>query len=832
MALKLPGWIWVLALSMLLAGCGCGDDDDDSSGDDDDAGDDDSADDDSSDDDAGDDDTWPPLPDDDADDDDDSDVPPSLSSRPELLDWSMWFEDVDHANEPRPRMIGGFGLGNGRCYTMTAGKLPLTTWFNMIGPDYQKNLRFFSEKSLDLYRFGERVAWDRERAYRVRGTNVIVIRQDAGDLSLWTIDFAPEGEGVDGSAATSALGRIAVVHNRGDAPADGLSIALGSVWGHASEGLVTETIHEDGKNLAYGFWTAQRGAAVSLDLDPLAPGGEAVAPVLMAFARPGSGDTDDAREVFADVAELDPWDVLAATVDRWKDYEARGARVSASDERLADLVEGMTVTLRNQQTFEGAITQMSEYSFAWLRDIMGPAVFLPLVGRAGQFRDMLDYYWLATLVNGNFANAMSVDHDISNPPAEPDWEAMGTLTGKIGAESPSYHILHYREDLNATGDWSRIEQRYGMLRHALIHQDIREGCLLPFSGDETFRPAMAVAFGDGLSGNYEDTHLSANSSFLFVAAAEFMVQVAEHMGEAGHAAEYQALADDVRPCVEDYYWLDARGFYSPMIDKVTLEPLDAPFEDVNATPLWIGFQQDDDAHGKAAIVSAFEALEEKDGLFHSPVNPTWIGLAHLLGIDEGALTGMAQGYQLDALARIDHPWAADSFAHYANMFHRTGNTSEGVNVNDWGRIAYLYEPFGYLVDLTARYRSWEGPINVAAMMRYLFGLDLDARGERIAIAPHLPADWDFARIDGAAVGETHFDLAVERAGDGYRVTISPDADLTVDAKLAIDGDAGVVTVNGVETAATTETEWGRFRARLTGLSVNAGDDLVLEIQTE
>ncbi|MCL4233692.1 MAG: hypothetical protein KJ042_04140, partial [Deltaproteobacteria bacterium] len=389
--MKFPGWFWALALvfAISMSGCGCGDDDD-SSGDDDDAtGDDDSTDDDSSDDDAGDDDTWPPLPDDDT--DDDADVPPSLSSRPELLDWSTWFEDIDHANEPRPRMIGGFGLGNGRCYTMTAGKMPLTAWFNTLGPDYQKNLRFFSEKTLDLFRFGERVAWDRERAYRVRGTNVIVIRQDAGDISLWTIDFAPEGEGVS-VAASQSLGRIVIAHNRGDVPAAGLSIALGSVWGHANEGLVTETIHEDGKNLAYGFWTATRGAGLSLELDPIAPGGEAVAPVLIAFARPGTGDTDDAREVFADVVALDPWNVLAATVDRWKTYEADGARVSASDERLSDLFEGMTVTLRNQQTFEGAITQMSEYSFAWLRDIMGPAVFLPLMGRAGQFRDMLDYY--------------------------------------------------------------------------------------------------------------------------------------------------------------------------------------------------------------------------------------------------------------------------------------------------------------------------------------------------------------------------------------------------------------------------------------------------------
>ncbi|MCC6156882.1 MAG: hypothetical protein IT350_02440 [Deltaproteobacteria bacterium] len=828
MPMKSWGGLWAIAaLAMLFAGCG--DDDDDSSGDDD-ANDDDSVDDDSSDDDAGDDDTWPPLPDDDA--DDDADIPPSLASRPELLEWSAWFEDVDHANEPRPRMIGGFGIGNGRCFTMTAGKLPLTAWFNTLGPDYQKNLRFFSEKTLDLYRFGERLAWDRERAYRIRGTGVTVIRQDAGDISLWTIDFAPEGDDVDGTAATSALGRIVVAHNRGDAPADGLSVALGTVWGHVNEGLITETIHEDGKNLAYGFWNAEKGAGVSVELETLAPGGEAVTPVLMAFARSGTGDTDDAREVFADVAALDPWDVLAATVDRWKNYEAEGARVSASDERLTDLFEGMTVNLRNQQTFEGAITQMSEYSFAWLRDIMGPAVFLPLMGRAPQFRDMLDYYWLATLVNGNFANAMKVDHDISNPPAEPDWASMGTLTGKIGAESPSYHILHYRADLDATGDWSRIEERYGMLRHALIHQDFREGCLLPFSGDETFRPAMAVAYGDGLSGNYEDTHLSANSSFLFVAAAEFMVQVADHMGEAGHAAGYQALADAVRDCAEDYYWLDARGFYSPMIDKITLEPLDAPFEDVNATPLWIGFQHDDDVHGKDNLINAFEALDEKDGVFHSPVSPTWIALTRLAGVEEGAMTGMAQGYQLEALARIDHPWAADSFANYTNMYHPTGNTSEGIIVDDWGRFAYLYEPFGYLVDLTARYRSWEGPINAAAMLRYLFGLDLDARNERIAIAPHLPGGWDFARIDGATVGDAHFDLVVERADDGYRVTISPDSDLTVNAKLAIDGDAGVVTVNGVETAATTETEWGRFRARLTGLSADAGEDLVLEIQPE
>ena len=111
--------------------------------------------------------------------------------------------------------------------------------------------------------------------------------------------------------------------------------------------------------------------------------------------------------------------------------------------------------------------------------------------------------------------------------------------------------------------------------------------------------------------------------------------------------------------------------------------------------------------------------------YHVGLEP-FDSVGKLLDFEKGAVTGMTYGYQLDNLAAIDHPMAEASFLMYRDFFHDTGNVSEGQVVDDFGRISYLYEPFGYLCDLTARYRTWEGGINGAAMIQYLFGLELDA----------------------------------------------------------------------------------------------------------
>ncbi|HPQ69794.1 MAG TPA: hypothetical protein PKW95_11745 [bacterium] len=818
--------------------CGCGDDDDDSSSDampddDDDSADDDSTDDDSTDDDTGDDDSG----DDDTGDDDTVeplDFPPYLRERPALTDWSSWRQVFDHSAPYHSRRIGGFGLGNGRVFAMVACDTPFNTLRNINGPNYQRNTKFFADKRFWLLRDGEPLAWDREIAYRVRGSDIIVVRQDAGDLSLWTVDVAPRGELVDDTDLQYALLRLIVVHNRGLETIGGLTLKTDTTMGGVDGDLLREASPDNLdpgaplRKLVAGFAdgsTPTKGPALLLPLADLAPDGEYVGEYAMAFAL-----DDDPLPIFNALLAADPDELIDSTLADWRAFTAAATQITSSSERFDDLVEGMSYTVRVQTTDRGAVSQMSEYTGTWARDIMGPARLYPLIGRSADFLKMLDFYWLGAVERGNIANSIGLDEQFTPGHPQPDWENLPVMGGRTAAEGPSYVILHYKYYFDATGDWAPLEERYGMLRHSLIHQQLRETCLLPFSGDETFRIAMAAAFGQWFYDEYADTDLSANSSFLFVAAAEFLVRVATHLGYTDHVQQYEDLAALVRDCAEQYYWLEDEGHYSPIVDIDTLEPDPRPFEDVNTKPLWTGYLTPDDEQAKENIVNMMAKIGRDDGLMYTMIDPFYNWLKWLLDIEEAAITGMNYGYVLDSLAQIDHPTAETAFLTFAEFFHESGNVSEGMVTDDFGRAMYLTEPFGIVSDLTARFRSWEGPIDVAAQIQYLFGLQPDAVNDRVFIAPHLPADWTFAAMEDIRLGEASFDLTVEDDGAVRTITLNnATGTIAVDAQVSLAGDIAAVRVNGATVTPTIQQEWGRSRARLSSLSVSSTEPLIIEV---
>jgi hypothetical protein len=811
-----PKLLTAFLLLLLLTSFGCWGSDDDDDDDNDDFGD-------------------PPVDDD----DDNNDVtsvggveenlPAFFHDRPELTDWSLWRASHDQKNETPFRQLGAFGIGNGRVFALVGARKPFTTLHNIAGPYYQKRIRFFSDKQFTLLSTEAPVAWDKQRAYRIRGSAISLTHSSKDYLSLWTVDYAPRGKTADGGAAGNTLHRTLIIHNRSDQTMTGLKLTAATTYGSVQAGLITEVNTSASRYLAAGFpdetvEKAKSGKALIVDLPVIEPDGEVVVEFILAFSQ----DTDATSE-YQQAGTLDPDQLLTETLTAWKENTLLGAQIETSDVRFNDLIEGLAQTMKVQQAVGGCFAQMSEYGYNALRDMYGIARFYPLIGRSAEYKQMLDYVWQAALHNGDIRADVEIDLDFDPTQTEPDWENLPTFAGRMKAESPSYLILMYKEYLNATGDWTLLAQRYGMLRHALIHQDFRHSCLLPFSDDETFRIAMMASFGHSLFEGYEDQFLSANSSFLFVVAAEFMEELAEHLDFGDDAAEYHDLATEVRDCTEQYYWMED-GYFSPILDIDTLEPDPRPFEDVNTKPLWLGYHDSTDPAAKSNVLSLIDLIAEKDGLYFSPLAVIYTGLGNLLGASEGIVTGMAPGFQLDNLARLDHPAAADSFMLQDRFFHDSGNVSEAHSVDDYGRITYLYEPYGLLCDLTARYRSWEGAINAAAAIQYLFGLELDATNERIAIAPHLPKGWEFAEMKGARLADRTFDIRVTDDGAVRRVVLDDaTGSFLVDATVSVEGSIKSIEVNGEPVETPIDNEWGRSRVSFTDLAVSPQQTLIIEV---
>ena len=795
---KLAVLMLVLLMTGFVFGCGDDDDDDDSGGmtpDDDDAVDDDDNIIPSDDDDTADDDDIIADDDDQVDDDDaTSEGLPFFDAHTFFDNISSWSGEAGDNNSRPVYSLGEFGVGNGRAFALVGSVLPYTSLRNILGPDWERDPRYFSDKQFRVYAEGIEQHLVSQTIERVRKTAIVLTHSVyENDLVLHTVDFAPKGGAENDDLTERAMIRVMILENTSDQPMTRVSVQFLSVLGNFINGVHREVIEPkvlDVKPLGFEF---PQGKATGRILYPDLPAGRSAQQSLVfAFVY----DNENSADVFSAV-ETTGVDTLVDETQTWWEHWYDGVgKVVTPDEKFNDLLESLQVTIRTQVAHNGASCVMSEYTRTWIRDIYGPVMLYAPYGRNDDIKSILDYYYKAAVVRGSLANSMPVNEEIDNLPAEPDWENMGTMTGRTSAESVSYLALQYGEYYRQSGDLDTITERYPMLKHSVLKQNFTDGCLLPFSGDETFREVMSLHFGYLVGGTaYEDIWFSYNSQVLFIAAAKQLAYFAEKLNLPADVAEINNKIDEVTTCTEDYFWVEDDGIYAPMITQDTREPVAKPYEDVSFKGLWTGYGNEFDPHQIENFANSLAAIGHADGTCQSTIHPLY---GWLPNAEDGFMTGMSHAYCLDALTRTEHPLAEKSFDIWKKHFSDSGNVWEVHNRKDYGRLTYLVEPFGLLSDLVSRYRPWEGGLQGRSLLDFLFGYTPNVPEDRATFRPHLPDGWDEISFEQAAFGAGTMDLTFSEISNVRTFVIDNDGPgFTADVKIAVPGEITKLRINNV-----------------------------------
>jgi len=678
---------------------------------------------------------------------------PYFDAHPALRDLSLYASTVAGPVEHRPDQAhrGAFAVGNGRAFGLMGLTDPLNTLHGMVGPVYEKGDRFFGDLAFALEVDGAVPETDQEWLARVRGTAVNVTRADAGDLSLYTVDFAPRPTGIDDLDVPAAIVRTLLVHNRGEHEHD-VTVQIDPY--RAPEGLDTWLAEGDGSGqwLAWLPWIGQLDPAThSIPLGVVGAGGSANATVVLGFGL----SSDDIQRIEDQLGSTDPETWLDDTLTWWASFSREGVQLRLDDPRIEDLYDAQRVEVRVQQSAAGGISPMSRYTGVWLRDTIGPVRFLLRAGLHDQATAALDYLFLCHAVNGDYGNACSSGLVPEDMVSEPDWDSMGPFGGRLSAEGPSHVPLAYAEHAAFTGDWQRIEDRWSYLRRALLGQQIDDEGLQPFSGDETYRIAMAAALGHDLNELYEETAWSANSSFLMAAAARWMAEAAEGLGEVEDQATFTALEELAIHALDQHFWLD-EGHWAPLIWRDSGEPEPLPYEDVNLEPLWVGSHSIDDQAALDNLASLRTHAGQGDGTIQSLLPEPY----ESFDIEQGMCTGMVPGYYLANLVAIGDPEAHLAFDALHRYADDGGNVDEYMVYDDMSALAPMYDASGLLGDFTARYRPWEGAIDADAMLLYLAGPVASHGSAGMVLAPHLPNGLPHMALSGLVAAGGTGDLSV------------------------------------------------------------------------
>jgi hypothetical protein len=667
--------------------------------------------------------------------------------RPWLRDVSSWSAPGCGLGQPRePRLMGDFGVGNGHVFALSGYACPLNTLHTMIGPVYQKDSGFFEDTWVTVEVSGEEPRVKEGRMFRVRKTDVLISDERSAVLQMFTITFAPRGR--DADPVNRSMVRVVVLKNVSEETLPAVRLRI-----HNGPGV------RDDRRRSVLFLEPAVGDEQVI-LGELAPGRERTAVLAYVISR-NDGDAD---ETVAGLRAAGWEALLEETRDDWRAFFEGAAHLESPDPRVDDYYHGMLVTVRSQQTALGAIGVMSQYTGMWLRNMAGPARFLCRVGLFEDVRAMLEYYHLAARVEGDVRNSVRLDHDPQTVPPEPDWESLGPLSGREEAESPSnLPLMAYWYTL-ASGSTGLLRDQYGLLERAIDGQVMDEDYLLPFSGDETFRTAMSIASGLPLDHDYKSCCKSANSSFMFVAAAEALANLSDDPYDAANLRDEAAR---VREAAENTYFTP-EGYYAPYIEP-GVDGFPEVYEDVATKPLWTGYAKPDDERALSSLEYLVGYAGRDDGFLVSPLHPVYDGALDL-DVHEGVYTGMNPGYALFNLAMTDHPLAEDSFNAVRLAASYSGNAAEYQIYDDHSALQIVYDYSGTLGDYTARYMNWEGSVTADALVFYLTGFE--SYGAYAVLAPRLPNSWPQMKWGGLRVGDTRFDLLVEDPGGKRRVAVT------------------------------------------------------------
>jgi Bacterial alpha-L-rhamnosidase 6 hairpin glycosidase domain len=716
---------------------------------------------------------------------------PLFERIPQLKEISPYFLSVDTAGDiPEAADLSAFAVGNGYIFAIAGLTLPLATLHEIVGPTYQKRDRYFSDVEFTFLVDGEPASCSREWLARPQNSSVLITVAECESANFYTVTFAPQGESDERLEKTSLI-RLVLTQNNSTSD---LELGYRACSASLPENVTatTESIIE---------------IVVERDLPPLSPDGRSLTlrslddrPAAVAesclewSASTAAGASDqtvfalisaagDSSSIIEAVEQLDVEATLVDTLSYWVDLDEQGVQLSATDEKATALYSALRYSIAVQQSFTGAISPMSLYTSTWTRDTIGPVKFFLASGLHDRAKSMLDYHYRAVVTSGDYFNAFDNDRLLDNLPDEPDWESLPEGGGRTRAEGPSYVALMYDDYYRWTGDLEMIRERYGYIKRGVDIQQIDENGLLQFSDDETFRVAMALAFSLPMEGYFSEYAYSANSSFLYVRAAEIVANFAELLGYGNDADYYREQADSVRAATDSLY-LTETGFYAPYLDIETGEQAPAPFEDVSTKPLWTGYLAPDDPKATDNLRATVDAIWREDGMLQSQIADSYNSFFGDI-VEFGVHTGMTPGFALDNLARTFHPLAEDAFNALDLVADSSGNYAEYMVYDDHSALQLIYDSSGTMGDYTGRFRPWEGGINGTALLRFLLGIEPDAANKKLRLAPQLPNGWSGLTAEKVTVGQNTFRIEVSQNSSGLSVTVTnegPD-DFTIGLSL-------------------------------------------------
>ncbi|HZS54881.1 MAG TPA: glycogen debranching protein [Bryobacteraceae bacterium] len=333
-------------------------------------------------------------------------------------------------------------------------------------------------------------------------------------------------------------------------------------------------------------------------------------------------------------------------------------------------------------------------------------------------------------------------HEFSQSAYAVDWNA--TPYFYASADATPLLIMAMRDYVKASGDteylksnWSAIQKAYAFTRAHVSKNAIY---------DNSQGTGWVESWPQGMP--HQEIYLAA----LDQQSADAMANLAALMSNSKLAAAAKTKADDIRKSIESEFYNQAGKFYSfaekadnTMDDTASIYPAvawwDGTFALQRAGPMlsrWASheFSADWGTRDISNQTSFYDPISYHQG----SIWPLFTGWASLAEYRAGRpLSGLAHLMQ-----NVNLTWAQD-----------LGSVTELLSGD-------FYQPLGR----SSSHQMWSSAMIVTPLLRGLFGISCDVPNKTLHVDPHLPAEWEHARLRNVTFGAISVDLEFDRSRVG------------------------------------------------------------------
>lgn len=708
-----------------------------------------------------------------------------LKNIQDILNISVWHTRAEENSKPTGGKLGSFGIGNGVVFGFVGLTYPLNTLHSLCGPYYEKDDRFFGDITIEFFENDNLINFEKEYVMRSLAGPINIIIESRSNLHIEILDFTPLLNDKRSPLKNNYF-RVIAIKNKGQHNNFFLYLKTANYQKFEKNLLIEEKknailssffIIPEQENTNILFENGRYG----INLSNMSPLEERIIYLVHHISGKDSDIFSDYEDIKKNLSILG---LLKETIDNYKNLVKNTTQIKTPDIAVNHLIEGLKLTLKTQIGENGAAAPMSEYTRVWTRDLTGWVFGLLSIGGFEDVKKIITYLHYAISKGGDIKNSYPADLDISEPVVEPNWDEMPPLSEKASAEVPShipiYHHLYYEY----TGDLSLFEKNKNLIKRALLAQNISKDGLIPFSGDETFRAAMNAAFGLPLEYPHHQNSYSPNSSILFIRAAKGSI----HLFDLINDFENKQLIKEKLTLVENAfykYFILPNNCISAFIDINNSSQYKKPFEDESLTLSFLGNNYFNSDTAIRSFKCLLEEIHIDNGVLLSQIDEKY---KDFLGfkVRKGILTGMLPGYTLSAFTKNNHPEATDAFNQIRRYADTSGNFGEYLIFDDQSTISLIYDPNGKQGDYTARFRPWEGGINLYSIIKFLIGFNVSKTEKKITIRPHLPNNWNFLEVENIRFDHNKLSLSIHKKSNKFSISINSLEDSEYELEIIID----------------------------------------------